>query len=245
MHRGFMTRAVVMALVLFMTAGLAWSTLDESVFADESENAAAKTSSVEKQLLQKKIHYRTVRVRSSKYRKTTRRVKAGREGIRTLVYHVTRVDGEPISRKLVASRVSRKAVDRKIIYGTGTFNAPKRSRLSGTSGGDVAEFALRFVGNPYRYGGSSLTRGADCSGFVMSVYKNFGVSLPHSSSADRSQGYDVGGLSNAQPGDIVCYSGHVGIYAGDGKLVHASTSKTGIIVSNANYRNVLAVRRIF
>lgn len=109
----------------------------------------------------------------------------------------------------------------------------------------VVDYAMQFVGNPYVYGGSSLTNGTDCSGFVMSVYKNFGVSLPHSSSADRSQGYDVGGLENAQPGDIVCYSGHVGIYAGDGKLVHASTSKTGIIVSNANYRNVLAVRRIF
>ncbi len=109
----------------------------------------------------------------------------------------------------------------------------------------VVDYAMQFVGNPYVYGGSSLTNGTDCSGFVMSVYKNFGVSLPHSSSADRSQGYDVGGLANAQPGDIVCYSGHVGIYAGNGQIVHASTSKTGIIVSNANYRNVLAVRRIF
>ncbi len=112
-------------------------------------------------------------------------------------------------------------------------------------GNAVVDYAMQFVGNPYVYGGSSLTNGTDCSGFVMSVYKNFGVSLPHSSSADRSQGYDVGGLANAQPGDIVCYSGHVGIYAGNGQIVHASTSKTGIIVSNANYRNVLAVRRIF
>ena len=112
-------------------------------------------------------------------------------------------------------------------------------------GNAVVDYAMQFVGNPYVYGGTSLTNGADCSGFVMSVYKNFGVSLPHSSSADRSQGYDVGGLANAQPGDIVCYSGHVGIYAGNGQIVHASTSKTGIIVSNANYRNVLAVRRIF
>ena len=108
----------------------------------------------------------------------------------------------------------------------------------------VIDYATQFVGNPYVYGGSSLTNGTDCSGFVMSVYNNFGVSLPHSSSAMRSRGYDVGGLANAQPGDIVCYSGHVGLYVGNGQIVHASTSKTGIIVSSA-YRSVLSVRRIF
>jgi cell wall-associated NlpC family hydrolase len=112
-------------------------------------------------------------------------------------------------------------------------------------GSSVAQFALQFVGNPYVYGGTSLTNGADCSGFVMSVYNNFGVSLPHSSGADRSVGAAVDGLANAQPGDIVCYSGHVGIYIGNGQIVHASTAKTGIKVSNANYRSVLAVRRIF
>ena len=112
-------------------------------------------------------------------------------------------------------------------------------------GKSVIDYATQFVGNPYVWGGSSLTNGTDCSGFVMSVYSNFGVSLPHSSSALRSQGYDVGGLSNAQPGDIVCYTGHVGLYVGNGQIVHASTSKTGIIVSSATYRNVLSVRRIF
>ncbi len=109
----------------------------------------------------------------------------------------------------------------------------------------VAEYGLQFVGNPYVYGGTSLTNGADCSGFVMSVYANFGVSLPHSSASDRSQGYGVDGLENAQAGDIICYSGHVGIYIGNGQIVHASNERTGITVSNANYRNILAIRRIF
>ncbi len=109
----------------------------------------------------------------------------------------------------------------------------------------VAEYACQFVGNPYVWGGTSLTNGADCSGFVMSVYSNFGVSLPHSSTADRTQGYAVDGLENAQPGDIICYSGHVAIYIGNGQIVHASSKKTGIIISNADYKTILAIRRIF
>ena len=126
--------------------------------------------------------------------------------------------------------------------------APAEYSVSGGSemGSAVAQYALQFVGNPYVYGGTSLTNGADCSGFVMSVYANFGVSLPHSSSSDRSQGYAVeGGMANAQPGDLICYSGHVGIYIGNGQIVHASNKNTGITVSNYNYRKVLAVRRIF
>lgn len=119
--------------------------------------------------------------------------------------------------------------------------------VSGDSemGKAVAEYALQFVGNPYVYGGTSLTDGADCSGFVMSVYANFGVSLPHSSSADRKQGAAVDGLENAQPGDLICYSGHVALYIGGGQIVHASNSKTGIIVSNADYKKILSIRRIF
>lgn len=120
--------------------------------------------------------------------------------------------------------------------------------ISGGSetGNALAAYACQFVGNPYVYGGSSLTNGTDCSGFVMSVYANYGVSLPHSSSSLRSSGSGVeGGLAAAQPGDIICYSGHVGIYIGDGQIVHASTAKTGIKISRADYRQVLSVRRIF
>lgn len=129
----------------------------------------------------------------------------------------------------------------------GAGEAPATYSVSGGSemGAAVAQYGLQFVGNPYVWGGTSLTNGADCSGFVMSVYANFGVSLPHSSASDRSQGYAVDGLENAQPGDLICYSGHVAIYIGGGQIVHASSPETGIIVSNAGYRSILAIRRIF
>ena len=112
-------------------------------------------------------------------------------------------------------------------------------------GQQVADFAVQFVGNPYVYGGTSLTNGADCSGFTLAVYSNFGVALPHSAAAQNKKGANVGSIDNAIPGDLVYYSGHVGIYIGGGKIVHASNSRTGIIISNANYDRILGVRRIF
>ncbi len=142
---------------------------------------------------------------------------------------------EEKNRKAAKSESSATTSEAPVVYATGG------SEL----GQSVASYACQFVGNPYVYGGTSLTNGADCSGFVMSVYANFGVSLPHSSAGDRSVGTAVDGLANAQPGDIICYSGHVAIYIGNGQIVHASTAKTGIKISDVNYRTPLGVRRIF
>lgn len=110
-------------------------------------------------------------------------------------------------------------------------------------GKKVAKYACQYIGNPYVYGGTSLTNGADCSGFTYRVYQDFGYSLPRTSTEQRSAGKGVD-YSDAEPGDLICYSGHVGIYIGGGKIVHASTEKTGIKVSNATYRSILSVRRI-
>ncbi|MCI8890660.1 MAG: SH3 domain-containing protein [Eubacterium sp.] len=119
------------------------------------------------------------------------------------------------------------------------------SGSTSSSGQSVVNYASQFLGNPYVYGGTSLTNGADCSGFVMSVYAHFGVSLPHSSNALRGAGYGVS-YSSMQPGDIICYDGHVAIYAGGNTVIHASNPADGIkYTSPANYRSVVAVRRIF
>lgn len=128
---------------------------------------------------------------------------------------------------------------------TGSGESASTGRTSGSgSGSSVVNYATQFVGNPYVWGGTSLTNGADCSGFVQSVYSNFGVSLPRTSYEQQNVGREVS-YSDAQPGDLICYGGHVAIYMGNGKIVHASNSRDGIKVSdNAAYRTILSVRRL-
>ena len=112
------------------------------------------------------------------------------------------------------------------------------------SGSSVVDYATQFVGNPYVWGGTSLTNGADCSGFVQSVYANFGVSLPRTSYEQQNAGTEVS-YADAQPGDLICYGGHVAIYMGNGQIVHASNSVDGIKISdNAAYRTIVSVRRL-
>lgn len=111
-------------------------------------------------------------------------------------------------------------------------------------GKTIAKYGCQFIGNPYVLGGTSLTEGADCSGFTYRIYKDFGYNIPRTSTDQRIAGVAVNSLAEAQPGDLICYSGHVALYLGSGKIVHASTSTTGIIIGNAEYRSILAIRRV-
>lgn len=130
---------------------------------------------------------------------------------------------------------------------SGTASADVLSLINSASGSskgkEIASYACRFIGNPYVPGGTSLTNGADCSGFTQAVYRDFGISIPRNSSSQRSCGTSVS-YADAQPGDLICYAGHVGMYIGNGYIVHASTQRTGIKITPATYKEILAVRRI-
>ena len=126
---------------------------------------------------------------------------------------------------------------------TGDSSSARPSSSGSSKGQQIADFACKYIGNPYVAGGTSLTNGADCSGFVLAVYQAFGYSLPRSSYAQAGAGKGVS-YSEAQPGDIIYYGGHVGIYIGNGQIVHASTERSGIKITSATYRSIITVRRI-
>ncbi len=110
-------------------------------------------------------------------------------------------------------------------------------------GQEVVDYACQFIGNPYVWGGTSLTNGADCSGFVQSVFANFGIALPRTSYEQRSAGVGIS-YAEAMPGDLICYDGHIGIYIGNNQIVNAMSPSQGIGISSATYMNILAVRRV-
>lgn len=126
--------------------------------------------------------------------------------------------------------------------------AMSKDELASTAGSSIVSNALQYVGGRYVWGGETLGKGVDCSGFTMKILEQYGVYLPHSADAQMDMGTKVNSLAEAQPGDLVFYgsggyANHVGIYMGDGQLVHASSAKTGIKISNASYRTPIGIRR--
>lgn len=155
----------------------------------------------------------------------------------------TKADEKMAQTALAVAEKAQKVADSAQV----TADSAKEDMLNhgAETGEAVADFALQFVGNPYVWGGSSLTHGTDCSGFTMSVYANFGIGLPHYDASQRGYGIGISSLGDARPGDLICYYGHVGIYIGDGMIVHAANARDGIKVSRADYRSIAAIRRIF
>ena len=117
------------------------------------------------------------------------------------------------------------------------------SAQTAATGQAIVDYACQFIGNPYVWGGTSLTDGADCSGFVQSVFAHFGISLPRTTYEQIYSGVEVS-YDQAMPGDLICYDGHIGIYIGNGQIVNAQNPEQGIGISPATYTTILSVRRI-
>lgn len=147
---------------------------------------------------------------------------------------------EEEERKRAEEEARRKAAESKPKSGQSTAVV---ASYGSASGQEIAKYACQFIGNPYVAGGTSLTNGADCSGFVQSVYKAYGYSLPRTSYSQSQVGRSVS-YDEAEPGDIIYYGGHVAIYLGNGRIVHAATARTGIVTQSATYRSIITIRRI-
>lgn len=168
------------------------------------------------------------------------RRKAEEEARRKAEEEAARLAAEEAARRAEAARLEEIRRQQREEAKRKNYVAP-----TGGTGQDVVNYAVQFVGNPYVLGGSSLTDGIDCSNFVMRIYEAFGVSLPHNSYKLRDVGYEVS-ASEIKAGDIICYQGHVSIYMGDGRCVHAANSEDGIKISPKwNYTHVITIRRIF
>lgn len=146
------------------------------------------------------------------------------------------------TRRLQQQRQAGLAADAARIRNGGSGTTIKST--GGTEfGRAVADYALQFVGNPYVWGGTSLTNGADCSGFTQSVYRHFGISIPRTSGEQANFGKEIA-YEDMEPGDLICYSGHVSMYIGDGRIVHAASAKAGIrVTDDPAYRTIVSIRR--
>lgn len=146
--------------------------------------------------------------------------------------------------------IAKKAGDFTIHIKDDLVSIPVKVTIYGSNkdtsvGASVVSYALQFLGHPYVWGGTDLIHGADCSGFTMRIFEHFGIHLPHYSGAQRSYGTEIHGLAYAKAGDLICYEGHVAIYMGGGRIVHASNPRDGVKISpRADYRHIVTIRRL-
>lgn len=208
-------------------------------------NSMVKVTATQVVTSEQKIKYKTVTKESSTVLKNTTVVEQkGVYGKKTVTELITSENGKITKTEVQESKVTKSPKTKIVVKGTGILAAPINGKTYEGDGQAVAQYALQFVGGPYVYGGVSLTDGADCSGFVLSVYKYFGITMAHDAGVMRSYGREVS-LAEAQPGDLVCYYGHVGIYIGGGQIVHAVNEGMGIAVTSTSYIGpVMTVRRI-
>ena len=217
---------------------------ESSSFALELEAAQARAAQAAGEVIRKTEEIRILRARQEE-----ERIRQEKERIRQEQERVRQEQESAGQESGVAGREPGGAGQESGSAGTaqdsaGTAGGRSVKSIGGTEfGRNVADYALQFVGNPYVYGGTSLTGGTDCSGYTQSVYRHFGVSIPRTSGEQAGFGREIP-YEDMEPGDLVCYSGHVAMYIGGGRIVHASSRKEGIKVSNdPAYRTIVSIRR--
>ncbi|MGL4485332.1 MAG: NlpC/P60 family protein [Anaerovoracaceae bacterium] len=175
--------------------------------------------------------------------------KKGKDGEVAITLDCVRINGKVVEEKTIEKKVITAPVKKVVAVGIsrtpgGDYIITKGVTVEGEGKGvKIAKYALNFIGNPYKYGGTSLTEGADCSGFIQSLYKHFGISLPRTSYDQAKVGINVP-LDKLKTGDIIHYPNHVALYIGNGMVVHAAEPGVGIIVSNMYYKKPTGARRV-
>ena len=217
---------------------------ESSSFAFELEEAQARAAQAAGEVIRKTEEIRILRARQEeeRIRQEKERIRQEQERVRQEQESAGQESGAAGREPGGAGQESGSAGTAQDSAGTAGGRSVKS--IGGTEfGRNVADYALQFVGNPYVYGGTSLTGGTDCSGYTQSVYRHFGVSIPRTSGEQAGFGREIP-YEEMEPGDLVCYSGHVAMYIGGGRIVHASSRKEGIKVSNdPAYRTIVSIRR--
>ena len=204
----------------------------------DPENAVVKLSYAKTLKEVQPVKHKTKVVKTKALEKGEKKVKVkGETGKRYQESEVVQVNSNVVKKQVMKSDVVEKPQTEVIYEGTAL-----PAKVKGMA---VIAYGKKFLGNPYVWGGESLTHGVDCSGFTMKVYEHYGITLPHSSQAQGNCGKEVS-EKDMQPGDLIVYSGHVAMYAGNGMLLHAAGEKVGIILSdNIHYSKIKHIRRIF